>query len=119
VKKAWLLFLLLALVATPVLAHPPKDITATYDPATQVLTVIVLHGTMNGAMHHIKQVTLSSTDGTPFLTQTFSDQYDNGRQVAMAVIPKLKGTLSFQAKADCSLWGSLTKTLTVNIPAGK
>ena len=117
-KKAWLLLIVSLLIAAPVLAHPPKDITASYDSASQVLTVSVLHGTMNGAMHHIKQVTLTS-NGNVFLSQTFSDQYDNGRQVVMAVVPKLKGPFSFKAKADCNLWGSLEKNLTVNIPAGK
>ena len=109
-----LLVLAFSFLTNPALAHPPPNATASYDSKSQVLTVVVSHNTFAPGVHFVKKVSLSS-GGKEFLAQNFSSQYDKQRQVVMAVIPGLKESYKFTVKADCSLWGTLEKELTVDL----
>ena len=113
-KYIILVSLAFSVLVNPALAHPPSNATASYDSQSQVLTVVVSHNTFAPAVHYVKKVSLSN-NGKEFLTQNFSSQYDKQRQVVMAVIPGLKGSFKVTVKADCSLWGTLEKELTVEI----
>jgi len=113
-KNTLLVVLSLVWLVNPVMGHPPSNVTASYDPASQVLTVVIFHNTVAPAAHFVKKASLT-VNGKEFLAQSFGSQYDKQRQVVMAVIPGLKTGLSFIVKADCNLWGTLEKELRVEV----
>jgi hypothetical protein len=40
-------------------AHPPSDITITYDPASKILRAVIIHNVSNPQNHYIKKVDIA------------------------------------------------------------
>jgi hypothetical protein len=102
----------LFLLASPILAHPPSDITASYDPASKYLTVRVFHNTFNTRIHYIKYVSVS-VNGSPMLVQNFRSQLNSKEQDVVFLTPDLQTGMTVEVNGKCSLFGEKTKQITL------
>jgi len=114
--KKKLLFLLcclfLSFSLTSAFGHPPKNIEVKFDPQTSRLTVIVTHPVKNPAAHYIEEVTIDF-NGKNLVTQHFDRQTDKNTQQAVYTLIDVKPGDRLVIFADCSIEGSLSKTLPV------
>jgi hypothetical protein len=114
--KKLLLVLLTVLLPVAAFAHPPKSVDLTYDPAAQVLTVVVTHTikaspVTDPAKHHLKDIDIM-VNGQPAVDAAYSYQeFDNG-ETAMFKL-NLKAGDKVAVTATCVLAGSKTAELTV------
>lgn len=96
-------------------AHPPRDIKITFDPATKMLTAVVMHDVANPVPHHIKEVDVYLNDKK--IIQHFIGVQDNHEtQTVSYLIPDVKSGDTLAVEAFCSIYGSLKKQITVNQP---
>lgn len=101
------LFVFVAAVSLA-LAHPPSDITITYDPATKTLQAVIIHPVGNPQTHFIDKVDVS-LNGKEVLTQFISRQDNNNSQAVSYVIPDAKDGDELSVEAYCSISGKLEK----------
>ena len=115
--KMKILFMLLfiCLVSTSIVyAHPPKDIEISYDPATKILTAIIIHDTSNPLGHYIKKVDIGLNDGNEeIIQQIISKQDNNNSQKVSYYIPDAKANDRLSVEGYCSISGKLEKEITV------
>lgn len=113
-----LLFVLTAVVGLLVLqveaamAHPPSDIQLNFNKKTHILTVTVFHQVKDPTTHYIKEVDVSLNDNQ-IITQKFTRQTDNAKQMAQYIIPDAAANSVLKVTGTCNIRGSLDKTLTV------
>ncbi|MBU0548220.1 MAG: hypothetical protein KJ710_07045 [Candidatus Omnitrophica bacterium] len=111
--KKKILFLFISLVsASIVYAHPPKDIEISYDPATKILTAVVMHDTSNPLGHYIKKVDVGLND-QEIIQQVISMQDNNNSQRVSYFIPDVKAGDRLFVEGYCSISGKLEKQMTV------
>lgn len=77
-----LLVILVVLVATPLLAHPPKSVDLDYDAETGILSVEVTHGVNDASKHYINKVVVE-LNGKKHVEQYFKRQADGVKQHAI------------------------------------
>ena len=68
-----LLLIPILLLAGPLQAHPPSNVTLNYDLASQILNVTITHTVTDPASHYIKQVDLMKNNETLF-SQNYTSQ---------------------------------------------
>ena len=114
-KKAALV-LCLTFVPVVLFAHPPKSVDLKYNPATQMLTVTVVHliklsPVKDPTKHYVKDIALL-VNGKPAVDDMYHYQeFDNGETVVYKL--NLKTGDKVTATASCSLAGSKTAELTI------
>jgi hypothetical protein len=109
------LFLLLVFIFTisaNVYAHPPQDITITYDPATKILKAVITHHVSNPTSHYINKVAIG-LNGKDIVEQAISQQDNNDTQTVSYLIPDAKAGDTFSVEAYCSISGKLKKEIKV------
>ena len=94
------------------LTHPPSDIQLQYDKKTNVLTVTALHQVRDSKQHYINEVDIW-LDNTQIVTQKFSSQCDNTKQMAQYLVIDAKPGSIIKVSATCNRGGTLEKTLKV------
>ena len=109
-KKVLGLAIALFFLASPILAHPPSDITASYDPASKYLTVRVFHNTFNARIHYIKYVSVS-VNGSQLLVQNFKSQLNSKEQDVIFFTPDLQAGTTVEINGKCSMFGEKTKQI--------
>lgn len=93
------------------MAHPPKTISAEYDPATQNLTIRIDHGSFAPAMHYINKVEIKK-NGETVLSKSYKGQPDKNPFDYIYNIPAREGDV-FDVTATCNLYGSKTASIKV------
>ncbi len=111
-KKAFWLFGIFALLfmTTAVYAHPPSDIKMTFDPATKILTAVIVHSVSNPAAHFIKKADIS-LNGKEIIEQTISRQDNASTQTISYLIPDYKAGDVLAVEGYCSISGKLEKEI--------
>ena len=106
------LLALILLIATPILAHPPEEISGTYDPDSQMLTITILHKVADPLDHYIKEVVVARS-GKTILEQKFNSQFSDQEQVVIMMLPNLKEEIELRVQASCNKSGKNAAAITV------
>lgn len=109
-------FLLVAVFVTicsVAYAHPPSDITISYDPAAKILKAVITHQVSNPANHYIKKVDVG-LNGKEIIEHVISKQDNNTAQTVMYLIPDAKAGDVLSVEAYCSISGKLLKEIKVS-----
>lgn len=93
-------------------AHPPSDITITYDTATKILYAVIVHPVNNPEKHFIKKVDIW-LNGQEIIEHKISKQDGNTTQIISYLIPDAKAGDSISVEAYCSISGRLKKEIAV------
>lgn len=93
-------------------AHPPQEITITYDPATRVLKAVIKHNVSNTANHYIKKVDIA-LNGTEIIEHRISKQDNPESQTVTYLIPDARAGDRLSVEAYCSITGKLEKEIEI------
>ncbi|MDD5356135.1 MAG: hypothetical protein PHY56_06345 [Candidatus Omnitrophica bacterium] len=93
-------------------AHPPRDIKITFDPATKMLTAVIMHDVANSLNHYIMKVDVG-LNGKDIIEQSISRQDNNESQAVSYLIPDAKTGDILSVEGHCSISGVLKKEITV------
>ncbi len=113
--KSWVsLFIVLALLGfcTLAYAHPPSDITITFDKATKILKAVITHQVNNPEKHFINKVDVA-LNGKEIIEHRISRQDNSTTQTVTYLIPDVKEADTLSVEAYCSISGKLLKEITV------
>ena len=115
-RKAFLLVIVCFVVAVSSIAyaHPPSDITITYDANTKMLHAVIMHKVNNPEKHFIKKVEVG-LNGKVIIDHTISRQDNGTDQTVVYLIPDAKAGDTLSVEGYCSISGQLKK----EIVAGK
>ena len=109
-----IVLLIITILPTPSLAHPPSGIQMEYDIGTQKLNVTITHNTGNPGTHYIYKVTVKRNNDLvideQYTSQPTSSVFTYTYDVAAA-----DGDI-LEAYAECNQGGSQTEQLTVVEP---
>ncbi|MBN1794496.1 MAG: hypothetical protein JW844_05975 [Candidatus Omnitrophica bacterium] len=93
-------------------AHPPTDITLTFNSETKILEVVITHPVSNPASHYVGKVDVS-LNGRETLTQEISRQDNPTTQTVVYRIPDAKSGDIITLEAHCNLSGALARDIKV------
>ena len=93
-------------------AHPPQDITITFDVKTGMLTAVIMHNVSNPAAHFIEEVDVS-INGHEIIKQKISRQNNNVSQSVAYFIPDARIGDVISVEGYCSISGKLMKEIKV------
>ena len=118
-KKSIKVFLLVAvillamtfLLSAPASAHSPKSVDLKYEPATQTLSVTIIHPVKDPATHYIKKISISVNEGEA-REHEYKSQPDKESFTVEYNIAAQDGD-TIKVKATCSYIGSKSATLTL------
>lgn len=112
ILKALILALVsLAVLSGGALAHPPSDVTMTYDQNTGDLIVTIPHQVDDPKTHYVKQVTVKQGD-TVLIDKSYTSQPDRSSFTYRYNLPQLKASSGeIRVDAQCNLFGSRSGTL--------
>ncbi|MCX5781346.1 MAG: hypothetical protein NT145_01375 [Elusimicrobia bacterium] len=99
-----------SLFSIRVIAHPPQNIDIKV--SGEKIDVIVTHNVANPSNHYIEQIKVS-LNNKPIIKQSYNIQENKVNQIANYIIPGLKKGDKIALGADCSKFGKLDKTITV------
>ncbi|MDD5655279.1 MAG: hypothetical protein PHR91_06540 [Candidatus Omnitrophica bacterium] len=113
-KKNVLLTIVFAVLVfcSPAFAHPPSDITITYDVKSKMLKALITHNVNNTAKHYISKVDVG-LNGREIISQQISRQDDFLNQTVSYYIPDTKPGDILSVEAYCSISGKLQKEFKV------
>jgi len=100
-------------ICSTVYAHPPSEITITFDPKTKILTAVIAHNVSIPQRHFIKQVDIA-LNGQEIISQTFNRQDDNFGQTVSYRVSEAKPGDTLSVEAYCSISGKLKKEIKVS-----
>jgi hypothetical protein len=103
---------LLAVLCTSVYAHPPSDITITFDSATKMLKAVITHPVSNPDKHYINMVDIA-INGKEIIGHVISRQDNGSTQTVSYLIPDAKKEDILSVEGYCSISGKLTRQITV------
>ncbi len=95
-----------------VYAHPPSNITITFDSKTKMLTAVITHQVSNPATHYIYKVDVG-LNGKEIISQQISRQDNNNAQTVSYFIPDAKPGDSLSVEGYCNISGKLEKEISV------
>jgi len=111
VRRIVLCIMALTALSGYALAHPPSDVTVSYNEKTGDLGVAIKHQVDNPAAHYVKHVTVRE-GSTVLVNQTYTSQPDKSAFTYVYHLPQLEGSAGeVTADAECSLVGSRSGTL--------
>jgi hypothetical protein len=100
----------LILTGNTVSAHPPKDISAIYDPASKEITIFIEHYSGDPKTHYVEIITVSDEKAT-LATQSFTNQTSNDGQVCKIILTGKKSGDSVTIYSKCNKFGKKRKTV--------
>lgn len=96
------------------LAHPPKEVTLTYDVAAKILKVKILHNSPMPSWHYIKTVAIDQNK-KPLASYTYESQ--PGKEFTYEYEVSAVPGDTLVVTAECNMYG--TRTVSLSIPATK
>ena len=102
----------LILQSDDVAAHPPSDMTLSYDIYTNTLTVTVTHSPHN-QYHYVESITVFK-NGVEYLSEEYESQSESPESYEFQVMAVDGDNLS--ATAVCNLYGDISEEITVRGP---
>ncbi|MDD5006298.1 MAG: hypothetical protein PHS93_07395 [Candidatus Omnitrophica bacterium] len=109
----FIVFCFFVLFCSTAYAHPPSDITITFDPASKILKAVITHQVVNPQNHFIKKVDVGLND-KEIISQEISRQDNNTTQTVSYLIPDAKEGDVLSVEAYCSISGALKKEIKVS-----
>jgi len=112
-KKILFTLLFICLAAAGIAyAHPPQGIEVSYDPATKMLSAVIMHSTSNPLGHFIKKVDIG-LNGREITELRFSKQDSPNSQKVSCFIAEAKPGDRLSVEGYCSISGKLEKEIKV------
>jgi len=115
-SRAVLAAVLLIILILPAVAHPPSQVSLTYDSPNQTLKVTTTHQVSNPSSHYVYRISIEK-NGVQVLTNEYKSQPTSGTFVYDYPINATSGDV-LKATAYCSIAGSKSGQITVE-PATK
>jgi len=113
--KAFMFTLIISVLSIayiqPANAHPPKEVSISYDLTQQTLSVAITHKTTFTSRHHIKTVTITR-NGAVVSTEEYTDQPDESPFTYTYSVPAMAGDV-IKVEVTCNVFGSKEATITV------
>jgi len=94
-------------------AHPPSDISITFNPQTKILKAVIMHRVSNPEKHFINKIDVA-LNGKEIIEHRISRQDDNATQTASYLIPDVKAGDILSVEGYCSISGKLEKKIKVS-----
>ncbi|MCM8797760.1 MAG: hypothetical protein NC923_07845 [Candidatus Omnitrophica bacterium] len=95
-----------------VYAHPPTDISITYDVKNKTLEAVIAHPVSNPQAHFINKVNIL-LNGQVIIEHRISRQDNNTKQTVIYVIPDAGDGSVLTVEAYCSISGKLKKEVKI------
>ena len=111
-RKIPLLTTVFVLLAGAVYAHPPTDITINYDPATQIVTAVIIHPVKDTTKHFINKADVS-LNGREVVSLPFQQQETKVSQTVNYKLTGAKAGDVISIEGYCNLSGKLAKELKI------
>lgn len=111
-KIAALVFAIVLAASATAYAHPPSDITITFDAVTKMLRAVIIHNVSTPLTHYIKKVDVA-INGKEIIEHSLSRQDNNDSQTVSYLIPDVKDGDTVSVEAYCSISGKLKKEIVV------
>ena len=111
-KIAVLLMLLLAVAVRCAYAHSPSDMKITFNPATKVLTVVIMHDVSRTVNHYTKRVDIH-LNRKEIINDVFSRQDNDFSQTVTYTIKDAKPGDTITVTALCNIIGRIKRKITV------
>ena len=92
-------------------AHPPKDVSISYDLVQQTLSVTISHKTTFTSKHYIESVTIIK-NGTVLSTKEYTNQPKEKPFIYTYPVSAAAGDV-LEVKATCRIFGSQEAKITV------
>lgn len=105
-----MIFLFSVLLPGIAAAHPPKEVTLSYDAAAKILKVKILHTSPMPSWHYIKTVNIEQNK-KPLASYTYESQPGKEFTYEYAVTALPGDTLV--VTAACNMYGTRTESLTI------
>lgn len=99
------LVLVLVVFSGVAVAHPPSNITLTFDMETQVLRVAIPHGVSNPKGDHYIDKVVVSLNGKEVITQLIGSQSSPQEQVVLYQLIDAKAGDTIEVYAKCNKFG--------------
>jgi hypothetical protein len=106
------LFVLFPLNVSPTLAHPPTQMTLSYNYDNQVLTVTVFHSVTDPNTHYIELITINK-NGAFAMNRTYTSQTSTSSMVDTFDVDAEDNDI-LQVTAICSISGQIQRQVTVS-----
>jgi desulfoferrodoxin (superoxide reductase-like protein) len=111
-KKLFLgVLLLMFLIGSTAMAHPPKEVTAKFDLESNILSVEVVHPVGGDPVHFIESITVSLND-KEIIVQQISKQLGDS-QTFVYFIPEVEEGDEIAIVAVCNIFGDKSFGFTV------
>jgi hypothetical protein len=107
--------LAVCLFAGAAAAHPPKDVSLEFDPASHMLMVMAMHDTKDVTKHYVGTIQVS-LNGDKLIEQKFKSQPTPDMQMGHYLINDAKVGDVLSVTAICSIAGKKTVTLKIEKP---
>ena len=109
--KALAAVMLLIMLALPVTAHPPAQVSLAYDSQNQSLNVTTTHVVSNPASHYVFKIAVQK-NGEQVLTKEYTSQLTSSTFTYIYLINATKGDV-LKATDYCIIAGSRSAEITV------
>jgi len=100
---------LLMVLSSTLYAHPPKDVTLSYDAGAQVLSVTITHSTFFPSKHYVKMLEIRK-NGTEVSSTPYSSQPDSDTFTYTFPMKASPGD-EISATAICNVFGAKAGTI--------
>ncbi len=107
-----LMFLFILTVAMTLTAHAPSDMTLTYEPETNLLTVEIDHGVRDTDRHYIDNVKLTN-EGKEVIIHNISRQENEKGITLIYRIPDIAAGSVLSVTATCNRIGRMTRSIEI------
>jgi desulfoferrodoxin (superoxide reductase-like protein) len=104
---------LIMLVAVPLFAHPPKNVSLEYDNDTKVLSVMIEHSVKDPSKHYVKEVVVE-VNGKKQVEQTFTRQADGEQHDVVYKIIDVDEGDKITVVAYCNISGKKKSELIIS-----
>lgn len=93
-------------------AHPPSEISITFDKAAKILKAVITHPVNNPQNHFINKVDIA-LNGKEIIEHKISRQDNGVTQTVTYLVPDVKDADTLSVEAYCNISGKLLKKITV------
>jgi desulfoferrodoxin (superoxide reductase-like protein) len=111
-KKVLIILFTLCFIL-PAFAHSPSNIIVEYNKEKKELDISIEHAVYDPKTHYIKNVTILKNN-RKIIADDFKEQQNKSEQVLQYIIRNLKKGDNITVKADCSVHGSVSETITIS-----
>ena len=114
-KKITFMMALLSIIAVQAAyAHPPTDMSLSFDKYTKMLKVNVSHAVSDPRTHYVKEIEVS-INGSKVLRHTLTKQDTDAAQYVQYTLPDVESGDIIRVDVRCSSFGKRMKELKIDL----